>query len=171
MVEAAATNLPAPLPLALPAEQQRVPLGTLLVRDGLIRTDQLELALAEKEQTGHRLGEIVVAKGWVDAAALARLLAEQHGLEFLDLAFAQIDPAAATLLPEKLARRYDALPVRFVSQNVVLVAVSDPTNVVASDDLKLALGMNLQVGVSTAHDLANAIDRIHRPQISGTATT
>jgi type IV pilus assembly protein PilB len=181
-VEAAATNFP--LPLALAAEQQRVPLGTLLVRDGLIGIEQLELALAEKEQTSRRLGEIVVAKGWVDAAALARLLAEQHGLEFLDLATAQIDPAAATLLPEKLARRYDALPIRFVSQNVVLVAVSDPTNVVASDDLKLALGMNLQVGVSTAPDLATAIDRIHRPllaeepgssfggdDVRGTATT
>src|SRR5437660_566786 len=140
MVEAAAHNLPALLPM--PGEQQRVPLGTLLVRDGLIDTEQLELALAAKEQTGRRLGEIVVAMGWVDAAALARLLAEQHHLEFLDLATEQIDPAAATLLPEKLARRYDALPVRFVSENVVLVAVSDPTNVVASDNLKLALGMN-----------------------------
>jgi type IV pilus assembly protein PilB len=181
-VEAAATNFP--LPFALPAEPQRVPLGTLLVRDGLIGTEQLELALAEKEQTSRRLGEIVVAKGWVDAATLARLLAEQHGLEYLDLPTAQIDPAAATLLPEKLARRYDALPIRFVSQNVVLVAVSDPTNVVASDDLKLALGMNVQVAVSTAVHLASAIDRIHRPllaeepaplfggdDVRGTATT
>jgi type IV pilus assembly protein PilB len=160
----AVTNLPAPLPLALAAEQQRVPLGTLLVRDGLVTTEQLELALAEKEQTGRRLGEIVVAHGWVDASALARLLAEQHGLDFLDLASAQVDPAAATLLPEKLARRYEALPVRFLSQDLVLVAVSDPTNVVAADDLKLALGMNLRVGVSTAPELARAIDRIHRPQ-------
>jgi type IV pilus assembly protein PilB len=183
MVEAAATNLPAPLPLALPAERQRVPLGTLLVRDGLLSTEQLEVALAEKEQTSRRLGEILVAKGWVDAAALARLLAEQHGLEFLDLESERIDPAAATLLPEKLARRYDALPVRFLSENVVLVAVSDPTNVVASDDLKLALGMNVKVGVSTAPDLTTAIDRIHRAQLGeeptpmlgddvrGTATT
>ena len=170
MVEAAATNhLPPPLPLNLPAEPQRVPLGTLLVRDGLLSTEQLELALAEKEQTSRRIGEIVVAKGWVDAAALARLLAEQHALEFVDLARLPIDPAAATLLPEKLARRYDALPIRFVSQNVVLVAVSDPTNVVASDDLKLALGMNVQVAVAVATDLADAIDRIHKPQPAPTA--
>jgi type IV pilus assembly protein PilB len=162
MVEASATNLPAPLPLTL-AEPQRVPLGTLLVRDGLISTEQLELALAEKEQTSRRLGEIVVAHAWVDAAALARLLAEQHGLEYLDLPATQIDPTASSLLPEKLARRYEALPVRFLSQDLVLVAVSDPTNVVASDDLKLALGMNLRVGVSTAADVVAAIDRIHRP--------
>jgi type IV pilus assembly protein PilB len=163
MEAAAATNFPAPLPFTLHAEQQRLPLGTLLVRDALITTEQLELALAEKEQTSHRLGEIVVAHGWVEASALARLLAEQHHVEYLDLASTEIDSSAATLLPEKLARRYEALPVRFLSQNVVLVAVSDPTNVVASDDLKLALGMNLRIGVSTASDLVAAIDRIHRP--------
>jgi Type II secretion system (T2SS), protein E, N-terminal domain len=105
----AATDLPAALPLLLPAEPSRVPLGTLLVRDGLLTTEQLELALAEKEQTGRRVGEIVVAHGWVPATNLASLLAEQHGLEYLDLATAAVDPAAATLLPEKLARRYEAL--------------------------------------------------------------
>src|SRR5262249_20767835 len=163
-VDVAAAQLPPALPLSLQPEPQRVPLGTLLVRDGLIATDQLELALAEKEQSGRRLGEIVVAKGWVEADALAGLLAEQHGLEFLDLAAAHVDPAVAALLPEKLARRYDALPIRFVSENVVLIAVSDPTNVVASDDLKLALGMNLKVGVAASPALARAIDRVHQPQ-------
>src|SRR5262249_38645011 len=181
-VDVAAAQLPPALPLSLQPEPQRVPLGTLLVRDGLIATDQLELALAEKEQSGRRLGEIVVAKGWVEADALAGLLAEQHGLGFLDLAAAPVDPAVAALLPEKLARRYDALPIRFVSENVVLIAVSDPTNVVASDDLKLALGMNLKVGVSAAPALARAIDRVHQPieeqlptfaadDIRGTATS
>jgi type IV pilus assembly protein PilB len=161
-VEAAA-DLPAPLPLLLPAEPSRVPLGTLLVRDGLLTTEQLELALAEKEQTGRRLGEIVVARAWVPAASLAGLLAEQHGLDYLDLTTADVDPAAATLLPEKLARRYEALPIRFLTQDLVLVAVSDPTNVIASDHLRLALGLNLRVAVTSAPDLLAAIDRAHRP--------
>jgi type IV pilus assembly protein PilB len=160
-VEAAATHFPAPLPLPLTGEQQRIPLGTLLVRDGLIRAEQLELALAEKEETSRRLGEIVVGKGWVDAAALARLLAEQHDLEYLDLSTAEIDPGAGSLLPEKLARRYEALPVRFLSEDSVLVAVSDPTNVFTSDELRLALGLNLRVVVSTAEDVLNAIGRLH----------
>jgi hypothetical protein len=97
MVEAAA-DLPAPLPLTLmlPSEQSRVPLGTLLVRDGLLTTEQLELALAEKEQSGRRIGEIVVARSWVLAGSLASLLAEQHGLEYLDLTTAAVDPAATT---------------------------------------------------------------------------
>jgi hypothetical protein len=71
MVKAAA-DLPAPLPLTLmlPSEQSRVPLGTLLVRDGLLTTEQLELALAEKEQSGRRIGEIVVARSGSSQAAL-----------------------------------------------------------------------------------------------------
>jgi type IV pilus assembly protein PilB len=166
----AAANLPAPLPLglALPPEPSRVPLGTLLVRDGLLTTEQLELALAEKEQTGRRIGEIVLAHGWVHAGNLARLLAEQHDLEYLDLATAAIDPAAATLLPEKLARRYAALPIRFLATDLVLVAVADPTNVVASDDLRIALGLNVRVAVTGGPDLHEAIDRLHRPDMDST---
>ena len=129
-------------------DTSRLPLGSLLVRDGLITAEQLEVALAEKEETGHRLGEIVLQHGWVVAATLARLLAEQHGLEYVDLPHATIEPAAASLLPEKLARRYEALPVRFLADNLVLVAVGDPTNVVASDDLRLALGLNVRLAVA-----------------------
>jgi type IV pilus assembly protein PilB len=157
-----AAKLPPPLPAAL-TEHARLPLGSLLVRDGLITAEQLELALAEKEETGHRLGEIVLAHGWVVAAALAQLLAEQHGLEYVDLPHTAIEPAAAGLLPEKLARRYEAMPIRFLSEKLVLVAVSDPTNVVASDDLRLALGLNVRIAVAAAPDVLDAIAREYRP--------
>ena len=162
-----AARLPSPLPAGL-ADMSRLPLGTLLVRDGLITAEQLELALAEKERTGHRLGEIMLSHGWVVASTLARLLAEQHHLEYVDLPHATIDPAAASLLPEKLARRYEALPVRFLADNLVLVAVGDPTNVVASDDLRLALGLNVRLAVAALPDLEEAIGRIHRAQTGAT---
>jgi type IV pilus assembly protein PilB len=142
-----------------------MPLGALLVREGLLTTEQLESALAEKEGSGRRLGEIVVGHGWVPPASLAMLLAEQHALEYLDLGVERIDPTAATLLPEPLARRYGAIPIRFLSDSVVLVAVSDPTNVFASDDMKIAIGMNIQLAVSSAPDVVAAIDRTHRIQM------
>jgi len=164
MVEAAA-DLPSPLPFALATDSPRVPLGSLLVRDGLISTEQLEYALAEKEQTGRRLGEILVAHGWIRAAELARLLAEQHGLEYLDLAGTPVDPAALSLLPEKYARRYEALPIRFLAEDLVLVAVIDPTNVVASDDLRIAIGLNVRVAVASGPDLVQLIERTHRPEL------
>ena len=68
------------------------------------------------------------------------LLAEQHDLEFVDVAAIEIDPAAARLLPERLARQYGALPVRFLGSDLILVAVGDPTDIVASDELRMALG-------------------------------
>jgi type IV pilus assembly protein PilB len=142
-----------------------MPLGGLLLRDGLVTAVQLEQALAEKDETGHRLGEIVVARGWVSAADLALLLAEQHGLEFVDLGKERLDPAAAGLLPEKYARRYEALPIRFVDEQAVLVAVADPTNVVASDDLRLALGLNVRLVVAPAPDLMLAIQHTYRAPV------
>ncbi len=124
MVEAA--KLPPPLPLDAAAPGRRPQLGSILLREELLTREQLERALAEKEATGHRLGEIVVAHGWVSSAAVAQALAEQHGLEYVDLAKTHLEPAAANLLPEKFARRYDALPIHFAGEDIVL-AVSDPT--------------------------------------------
>jgi len=164
IVEAA--KLPAPLPSLDDANGgRRLPLGSLLVREGLLKPEQLEEALTEKERTGHRLGEIVVERGWAQPHDVARALAEQHGLEFVDLAKVQLEPAAANLLPEKFARRYGALPVRFVDEDIVLVAVSDPTNVVASDDLRLALGLNVRLAVAPAPDLHSTIARVYRAQV------
>ncbi len=162
----AAAHLPAPLPFidGTGTPRTRVPLGSLLLRDGLLTTEQLEQALAEKDVTAARLGEIVVAHGWVTASALAHALAEQHDLPFLDLARTQPEPAAVGLLPEKYARRYEALPIRFVEDDAVIVAVADPTNVVASDDLRLALGLNIRLVVAPAPDLLLAIEQTYRSE-------
>ena len=142
----------------------RMRLGALLRRDRLITAEQLEEALVEKEETGRRLGEIVVDRGWVTAYALARALAEQQELEFVDLAQVDVDPAATSLLPEKFARRYRALPVSFDDDHVV-VAVSDPTNVVTSDHLRLALGLNVRFAVVEGGALEQAIARVYRSEI------
>lgn len=157
----AATSLPLPLPFA----RTRLHLGALLVRDGLLEAEQLESALIEKEETGRRLGEIVIQRGWVDASALARALAEQHELDFLDIARTELEATAIGLLPEKFARRYGALPVRFLAEDTVLVAVDDPTNVVTSDDLRLALGLNVRFAVVAADDLQKTIGRVYRTQV------
>jgi type IV pilus assembly protein PilB len=155
-------DLPAAVPLRLaPEGNWRVPLGSLLLRDEVLTTDQLESALAEKDVTGRRVGEIVVARGWVPAGTVARLLAEQHGLDYLDLSTTEVDPAAAAILPEKYARRYEAIPVRFLRDDLVLVTVADPTNVLASDDLRLTLGVNVRLAVSAAPDVSAAIDRFY----------
>ena len=160
-----AAGLPAPLSLELRRAGGRLHLGTLLIRDGLLDAAQLEEALAEKEQTGRRLGEIVRARGWVSGPALAQALAEQHDLEYLDLGRVQVDAGAAALLPEKFARRYNALPIQFVDEDLVLVGVADPTNVVASDDLRLALGLNVRLAVVDYDSLQETIARVYRTAV------
>jgi type IV pilus assembly protein PilB len=147
-------------------QQSRVRLGTMLVRAGLLSAEQLEEALAEKAETGKRLGEIVVDRGWVPSSDLAKALAEQHHCEFIDLIEADIEDAAASLLPERLARRYRAVPVRFMGEDKVLVAVADPTDVLASDDLRLALGMNVEFAVADQNDLERALGKLYRVEFS-----
>ena len=150
---------------ALGMEAARNPwpaLGTLLVRDGAVTPEQLELALAEKRLKPElRLGEILVENGFVTRVAVSRVLAEQHELEFVELDFAAIEIEAAMLLPENLARRYRALPIRFLEDGYVLVAVADPTNVMFSDELRLALGMPVQVCVASPDAIELVITKVN----------
>ena len=104
----------------------------------------------------------------VDSKARAQALAEQHGLEFVDLARVEIDPDAAALLPEAFARRAQALPVRFLSDGVVQVAVSDPTDLRTLDDLRLALEPDVQLAVADASALEGTIERTYRVHIEVT---
>ncbi|HJU46591.1 MAG TPA: GspE/PulE family protein [Gaiellaceae bacterium] len=136
-------------------------LGTLLVQDGTITAEQLERALSDKRAAPERrLGEILVEHGVVTRAQLARVLAEQHGLEYVDLDPSQIQPDVVSLLPESLARRYDALPVRTLDDGTVLVAVADPTNVLVSDELKIALGVPVRFGVASIDAIEASISRL-----------
>ena len=137
-------------------------LGTLLVRDGSIAAEQLERALDEKRANPtRRLGEILVEQGATTRAQIARVLAEQHELSYIELEEGVIEADAAGLLPENLARRYHAVPVRFLDDGSILVAVADPTNVIFSDDLRLALGVPVTVGVASADAIERAITRVH----------
>jgi len=134
-------------------------LGSLLVRGGALTGEQLEEALAEQLGSGLRLGELLVQRGFVSRADVARALAEQHGLEFVDLAETPLDPEVATLLPPALSQRYGAVPVRFLDDGSLLVAVTDPTNVLHSDDLRLALGVAIRVGVAASDAVTAAANR------------
>jgi type IV pilus assembly protein PilB len=142
-----------------------VPLGRLLVDAGLLTTDQLEQALAVKETTGKRLGEIFVELGFTSEEVIAGALAQQYELEFVDLDLVTPDPEAVAQLPEALAQRYQAIPVRLLSDGVLLLAVADPTNVAAADDLRLALGSSFRLAVAVRGQIERALARTHRPSL------
>ena len=117
-----------------------VPLGTLLLRVGAIDAEQLEIALAEKERSPRRLGEILVEWGWVPSVAIARALAEQYDIPFLDLSQTEVDEDTALLLPEAAARRLQALPIKRLPDHLLLVGLADPTDVLAAEELRSLLG-------------------------------
>ncbi len=147
------------------AQQPWPKFGSLLVRDGLITEEELALALDEQRGTGKRLGEILVEKGMITRAQVARLLAEQVEMPLVELDESEIDTNAAALLPENLARRYSALPLGFLSDSSLLVAVADPTNVLHWDELRLALGVPIRFGIAAPDAIDAAIAFVHQESL------
>jgi type IV pilus assembly protein PilB len=146
-------------------EAARMPwtaLGALLLREGRLTVEQLEQALAEKEQSGQRLGKILIQRGWCSEKDIARALAEQFDLPFVDLAETPIDTDAALLVPEWQARRLGALVIGFEGDDAVRVAISDPTNVVAADELRMTVGLQVQFVAAGPEALVRATNQVYR---------
>jgi type IV pilus assembly protein PilB len=131
-------------------------LGQILIEQGLITSAQLEQALEEHRKTPKSLGRVLIDLGLIKEADLVRALAEQVGLEFVDLADYHIDPSSTMLLPDALARRYRAIPIG-ERDGKLLVAMSDPANVYALDDIRTITNRDVQPVVATAADVEQAI--------------
>ncbi|MGH2723131.1 MAG: GspE/PulE family protein [Actinomycetota bacterium] len=136
-------------------------LGDVLVGEGLINLEQLVKATEETERAGSSLGRVLVDLGFVKEPELVAALARQVGLEFVDLSEQSIDPSAASLVSEQMARRYRAMPIGFEEDRLV-VAMSDPANVFALDDIRTMTGMDVKPVVATAADVDAAIRRYGR---------
>jgi type IV pilus assembly protein PilB len=133
-------------------------LGEILVEQGAVTEDQLTAALAGQRQSRLRLGEELLDKGVVKPIALLRALAEQFGFEFVDLDEVTIDTALAQRVPEALARRHRALPIARDGE-AVIVAMANPADVVAIDDLRSLLRAPIRPVMSDAEQIADAISR------------
>ncbi|HEY5549393.1 MAG TPA: ATPase, T2SS/T4P/T4SS family [Coriobacteriia bacterium] len=131
-------------------------LGRILVQAGLLTERQLEQALADT-------GALSLTQAIIDAkmatdSDIARTVAEQTGLDYVDIAMFEIDANASTLLSPDLARRYSVLPIAF-DQGKLVVSMSDPANIFAIDDLRIVTGYEIKPVVSTEGDLKAAIDK------------
>jgi len=143
-----------------------VPLGTLLLRVGAIDPEQLEIALAEKERSPRRLGEILVEWGWVPSVAIAKALAEQYGIPFLDLSTTEVDDDAALLLSADVARRLQALVVKRLPDHLVLVGVADPTDLLAAEELRTLLGTGVALNVVDIDALEAHFTRLYGSRVT-----
>ncbi len=131
-------------------------LGKLLVQAQVITEEQLKEALAS--QNGRSLTAVLIENGFASDDKISRAIADQMGLPFVDLGMYEIDPNAATLLVPDLARRYNVLPIAFQDDELV-VAMSDPANIFAIDDLRIVTGYEIRPVVSTESDISAAIDK------------
>ena len=113
---------------------------------GLITAEQLETALDEQKTTHLRIGEILLQRVGSNTP-LTEALARGLGVQFLDLE-EHVDPSAVSLISEKDARRYAALPVAYVDDHTLLVAMVDPSNIFALDDLRIMTGYDIEAGHS-----------------------
>jgi type IV pilus assembly protein PilB len=147
------------------AELRWIPLGSLLTAAGLLTDEQLEHALELNKKTNRRLGEVIVELGYLSDKDIAQALAQQYKLDYIELEHTLIDSEVVQLLPEDIARRYRALPVRRLDSSTLLLAIADPTDLVAADDLSLALGSNVRMAVADPHQLELAIGRTYRRKI------
>jgi type IV pilus assembly protein PilB len=135
-------------------------IGSILVEQGLISTEQL-LAAEEEHHihgAGRSLGRVLVDRGDVTEKDLVAALATQIGMTFVDLADYDIDPRAATMVGEGTLRKRVVLPIGF-EDGKLLLAMSDPANVVAIDDVRTITKMDVKPVVATKDDLIKAIDK------------
>ncbi len=123
-------------------------LGELLVERGIISAAQLEEALGEQARTKESLGRILIDRRLVDESQIVATLAAQIGLQFVDLLEVAIDPIAVATLPTSLSQRYQAIPIAW-DGSILVVAMADPSNMVAIDDIRSVTGADIRVVVAT----------------------
>src|SRR5581483_4826355 len=104
--------------------------------------------------------QVLLDQGAIDTEQLARAVAERYGLDYVDLAVFQVDMAAANLISVKSARRHQAVPISFLDEQTLLLAMADPANVLALDDVQMATGLNCHVAVAPAHDIDALISKL-----------
>jgi len=133
-------------------------IGELLVRDNLITPAQLQKALEEQKRTGGRLGANLCKLGFIKEEQLTEFLSKQYGVPAVNLKEFEIDAEVIKLIPEEVARKHVAIPVNRAG-NTLIVAMADPSNIFAQDDIKFLTGYNVEVVVAPEASIKEAIEK------------
>ncbi|NYI41353.1 GspE/PulE family protein [Demequina lutea] len=136
-------------------------LGEILIADGVLTEYQLMEAVNEQRARGQTLGRTLVERGMISEPQLVRALSQQVGMEFVELGNFPIDRVAVAMVPEAMCRRHTALPIS-VSEGTLKVAMSNPANVMALDDIQAITRLHVVPVVATHDDVLAAIDRYCR---------
>lgn len=136
-------------------------LGDILVENMIITSEQLNEALVLQQQTNKKLGRILVDEGFAEENQIVRILELQLGISSVNLDTYTIESSAPFLINERLARKHNLIPIR-VDKNKIIVAMSDPLNIFAIDDVKVATGYEVEPVISTYHAIEVAINQFYQ---------
>ena len=143
------------------ARPEKIRLGDLLVQQKLISQEQLSEALEKQRQSGRKLGRVLVENGFVTEDEISGAIARQLHIPFLDLRQVHVRPEIVRLLPEQLARRFRAIVLE-QRESKVLVAMADPTDLFAFDEIINHLNREVELAVVNEGTLVQFIDRVYR---------
>ena len=135
-------------------------LGELLVRNKLIDEKQLAKALEEQKASGGRLGASLVKLGYLKEEDLAAFLSRQYGVPSINLSEFEIDESVIKLIPSEVVQKYQLIPINRAGSTLI-VAMADPSNIFAIDDIKFMTGYNVEVVVSAENSIKSAIDKYY----------
>jgi type IV pilus assembly protein PilB len=145
-------------------------LSDVLVDLEFVTRGEMDEAIDRANGSGAAPERILVEDGTISDAQLARGVAERFGLDHLDLSVYKVDPNAAKLVTPAAVRRYRAVPVSFVGDRVLLVAMVDPANVLAVDDIAVMTGYEVRPAVATPGDIEQLVERLESPDFGEGAT-
>lgn len=141
-------------------KNSKLRLGDLLIEEGLINEKQLEAALVKQKSTGKKLGEILVDDRYVSSRDLIKTLQVQLKIPFLELDELTIDPKLTEIVKESIARKYQIVPVRKTGQSI-LIAMADPLNIFAVDDVKMVTGLKVECAIAMKESVNATLDRLY----------
>ncbi len=137
-------------------------IADVIVALGYVDRQQADAAVAESRKQGKRTGQLLIESGALSREQLAHALGERFGLDYVDLGVFQPDLAAVNLISPQAAKRFDAVPIGFDESGTLIVAMADPSNVLALDDLKLMTGHEVRPAVASSEDIGGLIARMSR---------
>jgi len=135
-------------------------LGDLLVSKGLLTSRQLEDALQEQKISGNKLGTSLVKLGYISEKNLVSFLSRHYGVPAIDLSEVQIDPEAIKMIPPDVVFKYQVIPIKRVG-STLRVAMGDPSNILAIDDIKFLTSCHVEVFVSTESTIKSAVEKFY----------
>src|SRR6476469_7304408 len=135
-------------------------LGELLVRENLISVQQLRKAQEEQQKTGTRIGTALIKTGAIEESKLTDFLSKQYGVPAINLKEFDIDPEIIRLVSKEVAEKHLVIPVNRAGPSLI-VAMADPSNIYAVDDLKFLTGYNIEAVVASELAIREAIERYY----------